>query len=116
MLRHSCHNPLLKDREITKSLVQRAEAAGFSALVLTVDAPTFGRRLDDIRNDFKLPPHLQMANFAGMGAKKNGRNDQVGRVSPRKQRFATLASDRDYFLVWMCECGTRRCSGGTSSG
>ena len=71
---------VLKDREITKSLVQRAEAAGFSALVLTVDAPTFGRRLNDIRNDFKLPPHLQMANFAGMGEKKTGSNDQVSRV------------------------------------
>ena len=81
MLRHSCHNLSLKDREITKSLVQRAEAAGFSALVLTVDAPTFGRRLDDIRNDFKLPPHLRMANFAGTGGKKTGNNDQVSQLS-----------------------------------
>ena len=81
MLRHSCHNLSLKDREITKSLVQRAEAAGFSALVLTVDAPTFGRRLDDIRNDFKLPPHLKMANFAGTGGKKTGNNDQVSQLS-----------------------------------
>jgi len=67
---------IYKDREITKSLVHRAEAAGFTALVLTVDAPTFGRRLDDIRNDFTLPPHLNMANFAGMGEKKTGVNDQ----------------------------------------
>ena len=81
MLRHSCHNLSLKDREITKSLVQRAEAAGFSALVLTVDAPTFGRRLDDIRNDFKLPPHLRMANFAGTGGKKTGNNEQVSQLS-----------------------------------
>ena len=82
MLRHSCHNLSLKDREITKSLVRRAEAAGFSALVLTVDAPTFGRRLDDIRNDFKLPPHLRMANFAGTGGKKkSGSDDQVSQVS-----------------------------------
>ena len=42
-----------------------------------MDAPTFGRRLDDIRNDFTLPPHLNMANFAGMGEKKTGVNDQV---------------------------------------
>ena len=81
MLRHSCHNLSLKDREITKSLVRRAEAAGFSALVLTVDAPTFGRRLDDIRNDFKLPPHLRMANFVGTGGKKSGSDDQVSQVS-----------------------------------
>ena len=42
---------------------------------MTVDAPTFGRRLDDIRNDFKLPPHLKMANFGGMGEKKSGTNN-----------------------------------------
>ena len=60
---------------------EEAEAAGFSALVLTVDAPTFGRRLDDIRNDFKLPPHLRMANFAGTGGKKTGNNEQVSQLS-----------------------------------
>ena len=46
-------------REVTASLVRRAEAAGFSALVLTVDAPYFGIRRDDIRNQFTLPPHLR---------------------------------------------------------
>ena len=71
-----------KDREITRRLISRAEAAGFTAIVLTVDAPTFGRRLDDIRNDFKLPPHLSMANFAAMAdmEQKSGEskiNDQV---------------------------------------
>ena len=75
-----------KDREISRRLISRAEAAGFTAIVLTVDAPTFGRRLDDIRNDFKLPPHLSMANFAGLAdlEEKSGRresriNDQVRR-------------------------------------
>ncbi len=52
---------------MTKSLVRRAEQSGFSALVLTVDAPFFGRRLADIRNKFELPPHLSMANFTGLG-------------------------------------------------
>lgn len=41
---------IYKDRQVTKQLVQRAERAGFSALVLTVDAPYFGRRIPDIRN------------------------------------------------------------------
>ena len=45
--------------------MRRAEAAGFKALVLTVDAPFFGIRRDDIRNKFQLPPHLSMANFEG---------------------------------------------------
>uniref|UniRef100_A0A914H1R4 FMN hydroxy acid dehydrogenase domain-containing protein n=1 Tax=Globodera rostochiensis TaxID=31243 RepID=A0A914H1R4_GLORO len=42
----------------------RAEKAGFSALVLTVDAPLFGRRRADERNAFQLPDHLKIANFA----------------------------------------------------
>ena len=58
---------IYKDRKVTKNLVKRAEAAGFKAIVLTVDAPYFGRRLADIRNKFKLPPHLKMANFIGLG-------------------------------------------------
>jgi len=58
---------IYKDRKVTANLVRRAEKAGFSAIVLTVDAPYFGRRLADIKNKFKLPPHLKMANFVGLG-------------------------------------------------
>lgn len=54
---------IYKDRPITQSLVRRAEQAGFKALVLTVDAPVFGSRRSDIRNQFALPSHLQMGNF-----------------------------------------------------
>lgn len=51
-------------REVTASLLRRAEAAGYRALVLTVDAPRIGRRERDLRNGFGLPPHVQAANFA----------------------------------------------------
>lgn len=50
---------IYKDRELTKKLVRRAEEAGYKALVLTVDAPIFGPRRSDIRNQFRLPPHLR---------------------------------------------------------
>lgn len=50
---------IYKDREITKNLVRRAEKAGFKALVLTVDAPIFGLRRADVRNQFQLPSHLE---------------------------------------------------------
>lgn len=46
-------------REVTRCLVKRAEKAGYKALVLTVDTPFFGLRNADIRNKFKLPPHLR---------------------------------------------------------
>ena len=51
------------DKEITKSLIQRAERAGYKALVITVDTPVLGKRLVDARNHFNLPSHLTLANF-----------------------------------------------------
>ncbi|CAN7993593.1 unnamed protein product, partial [Ixodes pacificus] len=56
---------VFQDRELTKRLVKRAEQAGYSALVLTVDAPVFGRRVSDVRKSFSLPSHLKLANFDG---------------------------------------------------
>ncbi|KAL3074328.1 hypothetical protein niasHS_015158 [Heterodera schachtii] len=55
---------IYKDRTLTEQIVRRAEKAGFAALVLTVDAPMFGRRRADERNAFQLPGHLNIANFA----------------------------------------------------
>ncbi|GAC1379972.1 MAG: alpha-hydroxy acid oxidase [Ktedonobacteraceae bacterium] len=49
--------------EIPAQLVRRAETAGYRAVVLTVDTPLLGNRERDIRNDFKLPAHVRVANF-----------------------------------------------------
>src|SRR5258707_728367 len=57
-----------RDRSISEQLVRRAEAAGYRALVLTVDLPRIGRRERDIRNGFGLPPHLHAANFVTHGS------------------------------------------------
>lgn len=53
-----------KDRGITKALVQRACDAGYQAICLTVDAPILGRREKDKRNQFVLPPGMELANLA----------------------------------------------------
>ena len=47
-------------------LVQRAEAAGYEALVLTVDAPTSGIRDRERRAQFRLPPGIGPVNLAGL--------------------------------------------------
>ena len=52
-----------QDRGITRDLVQRAVAAGYRALVLTVDVPEIGRRERDERNAFRLTADLRVANF-----------------------------------------------------
>ncbi len=56
-----------RDRVVTEGLVRRAEAAGCRALVLTVDAPLFGRRERDVRNRFRLPPGCTVANLLPQG-------------------------------------------------
>lgn len=58
---------IYKDREITRALVQRAEAAGAEAIVLTVDAPGLGTRERDARNRFRLPEGLLVENLAPLG-------------------------------------------------
>lgn len=53
------------DRGFTRALVQRAEAAGCRALVLTVDAPVSGARNTEQRAGFTLPPGLVAVNLQG---------------------------------------------------
>ena len=56
------------DRGLTKALVERAEAAGMRAIVLTVDAPILGRRERDLRNRFHLPDGVRLANVPSSGS------------------------------------------------
>jgi L-lactate dehydrogenase (cytochrome) len=51
---------LWRDREASAALVERARAAGYEALVLTVDTPVAGPRLRDVRNGFTIPPSLTL--------------------------------------------------------
>jgi len=53
-----------RDKAITRSLVERATAAGYSALCLTVDTPLAGQRERDRRNRLRMPSHLELGNFA----------------------------------------------------
>ncbi|MDM4719020.1 alpha-hydroxy acid oxidase [Micromonospora sp. WMMA1363] len=48
----------LRDRGLVTDLLDRAQAAGCTALVFTVDVPILGRRLRDVRNSFTIPPHM----------------------------------------------------------
>ena len=57
---------LQHDRGFTRTLVQRAEAAGYEALVLTVDAPVSGIRDRERRVGFHLPPGIRAVNLDGL--------------------------------------------------
>jgi L-lactate dehydrogenase (cytochrome) len=51
---------LWNDRDAGVELVRRAQVAGFTALVLTVDTPVAGARLRDVHNGFTIPPTLSV--------------------------------------------------------
>ncbi|MGY1809741.1 alpha-hydroxy-acid oxidizing protein [Blastococcus sp. SYSU D00669] len=55
---------LWRDREASSGVVERAKAAGYEALVLTVDTPVAGPRLRDVRNGFSIPPGLTLRTVA----------------------------------------------------
>ena len=50
-----------KDRDRSMNLVERAAAAGFDTLMVTVDVPVAGERIRDKRNGFSIPPALTAA-------------------------------------------------------
>ena len=49
---------VMRKREISYGLVERAAAAGFDTLMFTVDTPVAGARLRDKRNGFSIPPQI----------------------------------------------------------
>jgi len=49
-----------KDRERSMALVERAAAAGYDTLLVTVDVPVAGARLRDTRNGMSIPPALTL--------------------------------------------------------
>jgi lactate oxidase len=51
-----------KDPEVNEQLLQRAEKAGYSAIVLTVDLPVLGIRDRNVRNSFMLSKELDGSN------------------------------------------------------
>lgn len=75
---------LVRDLGYTRSLVERAEAAGYRAIVLTVDLPVLGYRERDRRSGFTLPrmPNVEAAAGADRG------------------RYAGLDDQRSIGLTW----------------
>ncbi|KAI5925316.1 FMN-dependent dehydrogenase-domain-containing protein [Camillea tinctor] len=52
----------LKDRSVAVQLIKRAQQTGYRAILLTVDTPSLGPRLNEFRNNFTLPPGTSFPN------------------------------------------------------
>ncbi|KAI9582611.1 (S)-2-hydroxy-acid oxidase GLO1 [Glossina fuscipes] len=85
-----------KNRSITEQLVRRAEKENFKAIVLTIDAPIFGQRWADIRNNFSLPPHLCLGNFVTKSTQSDGVRGEAGTSGINKY----VTSQFDAALTW----------------
>lgn len=53
---------LWRDRDLVRALLDRVAAAGFQALVVTVDVPVHGQRERDVRNGATIPPRITLRN------------------------------------------------------
>jgi 4-hydroxymandelate oxidase len=91
---------IYKDREITRELVQRAEAAGAEAIVLTVDAPGLGTRERDVRNSFRLPAGLAVENLAPLGKGTMPVVEGSGLAAYVRENFKSDLGFDD--LDWLC--------------
>ncbi len=74
------------DAARTRRLVERAAAAGYGAIVLTVDLPVLGYRDRDRRSGFELPP---LGNFREVGATHGSHADG----EPELQNATSLTWD-----------------------
>ncbi|TKX22367.1 FMN-dependent dehydrogenase-like protein 3 [Elsinoe australis] len=82
---------LFEEREHSRKLIQRAKKAGYRAVFLTVDTPMLGRRNLEIRNQFKLPGHFKVANFAQdeeeeMGAAEEMEREEKAKMNEGRKR------------------------------
>jgi L-lactate dehydrogenase (cytochrome) len=60
---------VMRDRAFTESLIQRAAAAGCTALMLTLDLQIQGQRHREIKNGLTVPPKLTLANLLDIATK-----------------------------------------------
>jgi len=58
---------VMRDEGVSRELAERARDAGFTALLLTVDAPVLGRRERDHRTGFTIPPDVTIASLGRGG-------------------------------------------------
>ncbi len=55
---------VFKDRELTRELIQRCKAAGYTSLCLTVDVPIAGNRERDTHTGMTMPPKFSLGSLA----------------------------------------------------
>ena len=105
---------VMRDRGFIRELIQRAQAAKCSALMLTVDLQVLGQRHCDVRNGLTVPPEIKLKNvidimtkpawaFSVLKAKRKTFGNLAGHVKGMESvnsLAAWTASQFDPTLSW----------------
>ncbi|MEO0389045.1 MAG: alpha-hydroxy acid oxidase [Pseudomonadota bacterium] len=78
---------VMRDRDFAEALIDRAKAAGCSALVLTLDLQLLGQRHKDVKNGLGAPPKMTARNILNMAWKWRWLNGMAG---TKKRTFRNI--------------------------
>ena len=60
---------VMQNREASMKIINQAKAAGFEALIMTVDTPVAGLRYRDMKNGLTIPPRIRLATIPAIARK-----------------------------------------------
>ncbi|MGE0881197.1 MAG: alpha-hydroxy acid oxidase [Acidimicrobiia bacterium] len=100
-----------RDRVLAKEMIDRARAAGYDALVLTVDVPLSGSRERDVRSGFTIPPVIEWRTILEAGRHPQWwlnvlRSDPITfanvshRITGRASAMGMISSQFDPGVTW----------------
>lgn len=104
----------LKDREVTRKMISRAERLRFQGIVVTVDAPVLGKREMDEQSQFSLPRGLELSILKEEGLVLS-RGDEDEHTGVRLESnfgstFGSLIDDSlDWSVISFIRCGFYSC-------
>ena len=78
---------VMRDRQFVANLIDRAKAAGCSALVVTMDLQVFGQRHKDIKNGLSTPPKMTLKNLINIASKPRWCR---GMLATRNRNFGNI--------------------------
>ena len=78
---------VMRDRDFIERLIDRAKAAGCSALVLTLDLQILGQRHKDLKNGLSAPPKLTLPNLLNMATKPRW---GLGMLGTQRRQFGNI--------------------------
>jgi len=97
---------VMKDKDFTARMIQRAKDAGCSALVLTLDLQILGQRHKDLKNGLSVPPKPSLRNIVDLSTKWGW---IAGMAKTKNRTFGNIVghidgiSDLSSLSIWAAE-------------